>query len=104
MIRKHNASLSFLFLILRLSASCTGKGDPYRVDTFRSGNGWGYNIVVNNKVFINQPTMPAFEGNVPFKKKAEAKKTGELVVAKLRAHKVPSVTREEIQAIIKESP
>jgi hypothetical protein len=102
MIRKHYASVSFLILILILAVSCTDKQDPYRVHTFRSGNGWGYNIVVNKKIFIHQPSMPAFEGNIPFKNKQQAKKTGELVVDKLRAHKVPSVSREELRSIIKE--
>lgn len=67
---------------------------------FKSGDGWGYDILKKEKTYIHQPYMPAVEGQVPFKDKRSAKKTGRLVIKKIRKHKSPAVTKEEIREII----
>jgi len=40
------------------------------------------------------------EGQVPFSTRRTAKKTGELVVEKIRNHESPALTREELEAIV----
>ena len=55
-----------------------------------------------DKVYIHQPFMPAVEGQVPFKDKRSARKTGRLVVKKIRNHKLPAVTKEELESVIKD--
>lgn len=69
------------------------------VKPFKTGNGWGYDIMVDKKIFIHQETIPAIAGNRSFSSQHDAVKTGNLVVKKLVGGKFPSVTSEEITAL-----
>jgi len=93
-------------IILALIAVTTGvlitlavRGHFYDVELYQSGNGWGYDILKKQNVYIHQPFMPAVEGEVPFPDKKSARKTGRLVIKKIRNQESPSVTKEEIKAI-----
>lgn len=44
--------------------------------------------------------MPAVEGQQPFHDKRSARKTGKLVIRKLKNHKIPSVTKKELKDIL----
>ncbi len=67
------------------------------VETFRSGDGWGYQITINDKVFIHQPIIPALEISMPFPDKESARKVGTQVLARIKSNKKPTVTKDEIQ-------
>lgn len=69
------------------------------VKPFKTGNGWGYDIVVDKEIFIHQLTIPAIAGNRSFSSQQDAVKTGNLVVKKLLAGKFPSLTSEEIMLL-----
>jgi len=92
------ALLSVLILAV---AAYTLRGHFYKIDVFKSGQGWGYDILIEDKPYIHQPFMPAIEGQVPFRDKQSARETGKLVVRKLKNHKIPSVTKEELDSILK---
>lgn len=77
-----------------------GRGHFYDVELYKSGDGWGYDILKKEKVYIHQPFMPAVEGEVPFPDKKSAGKAGRLVIKKIRNRELPSITQEEIKAII----
>jgi hypothetical protein len=101
MIEKKKALIFALFLvILAVAITLTGRGHFYEVSLFKSGTGWGYDISKNNKIYIHQPYMPAVEGQVPFSYKRSARKTGRLVIRKIKNHKSPAITREDIKSII----
>ena len=101
MIDKKKSLIFALFLVIIIvTMTLAGRGHFYEVSLFKSGDGWGYDILKKNKAYIHQPYMPAVEGQVPFKDKRSAKKTGKLVIMKIRNHKLPAVTLEEIEAII----
>ena len=101
MIDKKKLLIFALFLVvLVVTITLAGRGHYYKVSLFKSGDGWGYDILKKEKAYIHQPYMPAVEGQVPFKDKRSAKKTGRLVIKKIRNHKSPAVTKEEIRAII----
>jgi len=100
MIDKKKRLIFALFLvIIVVTITVSRRGHFFKVSPFKSGDGWGYDILVKDKAYIHQPYMPAVDGQVPFKDKRSAKKTGRLVVKKIRNHKLPSVTREEIKSI-----
>jgi len=82
--------------------ACTGRGHFYEFELFRSGSGWGYDIQINNKPYIHQPYMPAAEGNVPFSDKQSARRTARLVLKKIKDHKNPGITKEELKSLLKE--
>ncbi|MFZ0280207.1 MAG: DUF4907 domain-containing protein [Bacteroidales bacterium] len=73
----------------------------YKVKLFESDSGWGYDILVSRKPYIHQPYLPAVEGQVPFTDKNDARKAARLVIHKLRKHKSPAITKEEIESILK---
>jgi len=98
---KKNFIIPALFLVIILIVIIYAKrGHSYEIEAFRSDPGWGYDILMNNKVYIHQPYMPVVEGQVPFKDKQSARKTARLVIKKIRDHKSPSVTKEELQSIL----
>ena len=94
--------LIVLSALLISSFACRSREYPYSVSTFKSEQGWGYDILIKEKIYIHQPFMPAVEGEVPFKSEKAAEKTAKLMIKKLKHHKVPSVSREELQKIIRE--
>jgi hypothetical protein len=102
MTEKKRLIVPALLIVLIIAAiAYTSRGHSYKIEVYKSGPGWGYDILMKDKLYIHQPFIPAIEGQVPFRDKQSAKKTGRLVVKKLKNHKVPSVTREELKSILK---
>ena len=87
-------------VIIAVSFAVARRGQFYEVVLFRSGDGWGYDILRKEKVYIHQPFIPAVEGEKPFPDKVSARKTARLVTRKMKNQKMPSVTPEEIRKII----
>jgi len=101
MINKRRYLYFALLLVIILSVVIyTRRGHFYEVEIYKSGNGWGYDIIKNNKSYIHQPYMPVVEGQVPFNNKQSARKTGQLVVKKIRNHKSPAITKQELDSLI----
>jgi hypothetical protein len=97
--KKRSIIFALFSVIILLVIAITGRGHFYELNIYKIGNGWGYDILKNNKTYIHQPYIPAVEGQVPFSTRGSARKTGHLVIKKIRNHQVPAVTREEIKAI-----
>ena len=72
----------------------------YSLYLFQSKEGWGYNININNKPYIHQVYMPAIDGNYMFPDKYSAKKTGLLVIQKLKNNKPPFITKKELDSCL----
>ena len=69
----------------------------YTIETFRVGeNGWGYNISKNKKLIIKQDLIPAVEKQTAFKSEADARKTGNLVIEKLKKNQLPTLSRSDL--------
>ncbi len=61
---------------------------------------WGYQIQNEGKLYINQPTIPAVQGNKGFKSKEAASKTAEFVISKLKLGLMPpSITIQELDSL-----
>lgn len=71
-------------------------GDIYSVETFKSVDGWGYQINKQGKAIIVQPYIPCLIGENPFPDEKSAIKIGELVLSKVKNNEDPSITIEEI--------
>jgi hypothetical protein len=62
--------------------------------------GWGYQILKNGKTLINQPNIPAVQGNKGFSSKKNAEKTGQFVLSKIQKGQFPPmVTPEELDSL-----
>jgi len=86
------SSLAVLFFVVFF----TGRDDT-GLDTFRSGNGWGYSVSADNKVIIMQPFIPAVEGKKPFSSRKDARKAGKMVIGKMKEGAEPSLAADELR-------
>jgi hypothetical protein len=72
----------------------------YTFKTFPTSNeGWGYAILKEGRQVIRQSQIPAVQGNVSFASEADAEKTARLVVSKLNAGDIPTITKDELTAL-----
>jgi hypothetical protein len=69
------------------------------IETFGVPGGWGYQILIGEKVFIYQPIIPGIPGNKPFPDRKSALGAAKLVAAKLKQGKRPSLSRDDILKI-----
>lgn len=72
---------------------------PIEGSTFKTDNGWGYTITVNNKLFIKQTEIPAIEGNKGFTTEEDAAKVAQLVINKIEKNESPAVKKEELEKL-----
>jgi hypothetical protein len=77
------------------------ENEDYSVTTFQNNNkDWGYKILKNNKAVINQPNIPAIQGNKGFSTEEKARKTGEFVLLKiLNGEFPPIVSLEDLDSL-----
>ena len=73
----------------------------YTVEAFENGpNDWGYKIMNGDNMFINQPHVPAAQGNKGFSSKEKAITAGDFMLYKLEAGIVPpTVSVEELDSL-----
>jgi hypothetical protein len=74
------------------------------VDNKKSGDknlsGYGYEIHINDALYIRQPHIPGVAGNAGFSTQEKAKRCGELVAYKIRNNIMPpSVDLNELDSI-----
>jgi len=63
-------------------------------------NTWGYDILVDNKMKIHQPSIPGLPGNDGFKTREDAEKVARLVTAKMKNGEIPpTITVEEMKKL-----
>jgi hypothetical protein len=98
-------SVSVLFLIVIIGFSTKpdkiNHKDMMLVEssTFLVPGGWGYNILVDHKIFIHQQTIPSVAGNKIFVTKEDAEKTSSLIIQKITNKKLPSVTKNDLDSL-----
>ncbi len=63
-------------------------------------SGYGYDILVNGKVYVHQPNIPAVQGNRGFSTEQAARKTASLVAFKIK-NKIlpPSIEVRELDSM-----
>ena len=65
-----------------------------------ANNTFGYDILLQGRPFVHQPSIPALPGNEGFKTKERAQRVAELVVKKIRGGEVPpTVSVEELNSM-----
>lgn len=99
--KKVLSGIAILLILIASGIVINFRNHHFSVDLIKSGQGWGYDIKYRSKVIIHQPYMPAVEGKIAFQNKRAAKKTGLLVVKKLRNNQQPIIKIEELTSIIK---
>ncbi len=67
---------------------------------FQVGHGWGYDILVNDSLFIRQESVPVISYGKGFPRRQQAEAAAALVISKLSGKKMPTLTRPEIEKIL----
>ncbi|HEY5408115.1 MAG TPA: DUF4907 domain-containing protein [Ginsengibacter sp.] len=98
------SALLLLVIVIIGFSSKPGKTDHKNMvlvesATFGVAGGWGYNILVDHKIFIHQDIIPAVQGNRAFASKEDAEKTSRLIIQKITSKKLPSVTKRELDSL-----
>jgi hypothetical protein len=80
------------------------EGNPvaqYEVQTFQSKDKtWGYNVIIDGKLYVRQETIPAISGTKGFKTQKDASAVGQLIVSKIKKGIIPpTVTVEELKGL-----
>ena len=60
-------------------------------------NGWGYEIYVDNKMYIKQDHIPAVSGTQKFASREQALTTAHLVLTKMKEGKKPLITVDDLK-------
>jgi hypothetical protein len=102
-IKKILACIALLLIIVVAGVSIHNRKHQYSVYVIKSEQGWGYDILQGKRLIIHQPYMPGISGQVAFENKNSARKTGQLVVKKIKNKKTPTVNIDELNSIIKNS-
>jgi Domain of unknown function (DUF4907) len=85
--------------IATLNRQHSKKQEPVSAKIFKGPNGWGYDISVNDTVFIHQEYIPAIAAKKGFPEKQQAEKAANLVLQKMQLHKLPTLTKSDIDLI-----
>lgn len=72
---------------------------PVDVHTLRFSNGWGYDIIIDKKIYIHQDCIPAVASYKRFVSEEQALATGQLVVAKMKQAHKPAVTIHDLDSL-----
>jgi preprotein translocase subunit SecD len=107
MINKHNIIvlsaaffISAAIWIIAFNRKKSGKEIPVSSKVFQGTYGWGYEILVNDTVYIHQDIIPSLPGKTGYLQKEQAEAAAQLVVNKLKSGQSPRVTTFEQQQII----
>jgi hypothetical protein len=106
MIRKHNFIVIAIALLVSTGiwigswnkAAITKK--KYTTKIFQGIHGWGYDILVNDTLFIHQETIPAKQGKNGFLVKKQAEQAARLIINKMERGELPTVTTFEMEQIM----
>ena len=66
---------------------------------FVSLSGWGYDILVNDTLFIRQESVPVLAGKRGFPKKEQAEQAAQLIINKMKRGQLPTITTFEMEQL-----
>ena len=72
---------------------------PLHSEIFEVGDGYGYQILLEDKVLIRQEYIPILEGNRPFATAKNAERTANKVITKILKKESPILTISELKEL-----
>jgi Domain of unknown function (DUF4907) len=69
---------------------------PVSLRTLKMADGWGYEVLVDNKVYIHQDCIPAISSFKKFSTESDALLIGNRVVDKIKHGHKPVITVQEV--------
>lgn len=102
-IKKNWVYILFAFSVIVYTISIVvnhKKEQVIEAKTVYVGNGWGYEILVDKKLFITQRVIPAIPGKKAFTTESQALSVANLVMSKMKIKKgLPIVTPKELDSL-----
>jgi hypothetical protein len=74
------------------------KGIRYTI--FPTDGGWGYDIVIDKRLFIHQEFIPCLPGKRAFLEKKRARRAAEIIINKMKRKQLPTITKFEIDQVL----
>lgn len=71
----------------------------FSYNIFKTAGGWGYDILVNDTLQVHQDFIPVITNRRAFPKQEQAKLAAELMIRKMKAGKIPAISRSELESI-----
>lgn len=87
------AAGSTIFLLVRPAAS--PKGLSY--NCYKTERGWGYDVLVNDRIIIHQPFIPGKQGLDGFSTEKEAGTDAQTVIEKIKSGEHPLFGQKQLQ-------
>ena len=99
-----------LFSLILILNSCSensiqkdqiNESDSYKIKSYEVGHEeWGFDILMDNKMIIHQPLIPAVTGNRGFKSEYDAMTTASFMIEKLRKGMTPpTISTQELDSL-----
>lgn len=71
-----------------------------KYDIIKTESGWGYDIIVDDKIYIHQKYIPAINGKESFTSPKAAKKVADYAVKKfVKTKKLPVISYQELDSL-----
>lgn len=110
-MKRFKKIILFSFIIISISSFSQTKtkdstnncstNQNIKIKTFKIDKGWGFDIYLDNKLFIHQTNIPAINGNKLFAKKKDALKIAKLMKYKICRNIIPpSISIKEINNLL----
>jgi hypothetical protein len=90
--------LPVIALILTMG-SCRQSNEPIKYRAFNTSSGWGYEIMINKKIFIRQEHIPVIAAIKGFDTKEQAADAARMVIAKIRNRQIPTLTENDLRRL-----
>ena len=87
--------LAFFFLWL-MYGKAVPKTDCLAIETYAVNDGFGYKILCDKETLINQPFIPAIEGNRPFANETDARRIAKQVKNRIRKGETPTINLDDL--------
>ena len=88
-----------LVLVFIILTSCKEPREILTSEVYKIKNGYGYKIILKDKVIIKQNCIPAIQGNIPFCDSLDALKVSQIVIKKIKSKKMPSIQAEDLMKL-----
>ena len=75
------------------------KKTQLRAETIKVTNGYGYEILYEDKILVKQEVIPAIQGKRPFESEKDARLVADEVLKKITKKKAPFVTVAELNEL-----
>ncbi|QZE14627.1 DUF4907 domain-containing protein [Halosquirtibacter laminarini] len=104
-MKKQKSILIILLFIVTISSIFSIKKSNHSqkdmhyisVEVNKNDGGYGYQIMIDHKCYIDQPYIPAIKGRKPFSSYNDALKTGTFVANKIGIRKSPTISIKDLR-------